>query len=243
VETRSRVATIPVTGVWMMLLAAALAMGCGVSKSKYMDLTKNRDDLAAKNQQLQASLDQANKDKAALESQNAQLAGHVQEMEAASQQGQQASEATKQSYQEMANKLQPEVSSGNVQLTQLKDVINMDLSQDVLFKPGSTELDPKGKEILTKVATQLKPTNYQIAVIGFTDNQKVGKGLVAKYPTNWELGAARAARIVRLFEQEGIDSKRLSAISFGAGRPVESNATKEGRAKNRRIEIKLRPTD
>jgi chemotaxis protein MotB len=228
----------------MMLLAAALAVGgCGVSNSKYMDLTKNRDELAAKNQQLQASLDQANKDKAALESQNAQLSGHVQEMEAAAQQGQQASEATKQGYQDMANKLQGEVNSGEVQMTQLKDVISMNLSEDILFKAGSSELDAKGKQILTKVATELKPTNYQVAVIGYTDNQKVGKGLTARYPTNWELGAARAASIVRLFEQEGIEPKRLSAISFGSARPVESNATPEGRAKNRRIEIKLRPND
>src|SRR5262245_48029174 len=203
----------------MILMAAALAVGgCGVSKSQYMDLTKNRDDLAAKNQQLQAGLDQANKDKAALEAQNAQLAGHVQEMEAAAQSGSQETEATKAAYQTMAGHLQNEVSSGQVEITQLKDVISLNLAQDILFKTGSAELDARGKEILTKVATELKPSSYQIGVIGYTDNQQISKSLSAKYPTNWELGAARAARIVRLFEEQGIEKKRLSAISFGSGR-------------------------
>jgi chemotaxis protein MotB len=81
-----------------------------------------------------------------------------------------------------------------------------------------------------------------VLVTGHTDNQKIGPSLAKRYPTNWELGGARAATIVRLFEESGIPKERLAAVSFADGRPKQPNDTPEGRAKNRRIEIRLRPT-
>ena len=65
--------------------------------------------------------------------------------------------------------------------------------------------------------------------------------LKERYPTNWELAGARAASVVRLFAQSGIDGTRLSAVSRGDTRPVADNRTPQGRALNRRIEIRLRP--
>ena len=74
-----------------------------------------------------------------------------------------------------------------------------------------------------------------------TDNIAVGPRLKQRYPTNWELAGARAASVVRLLSESGVANDRLSAVSFGPFYPVESNDTSAGRARNRRIEIRLLP--
>jgi chemotaxis protein MotB len=79
-----------------------------------------------------------------------------------------------------------------------------------------------------------------IRVEGHTDNVPIGPSLRAKYPTNWELGSARAINVVRYLQRDaGIEPLRLSAVSYGQYRPVASNRTAAGRSKNRRIEIIL----
>ena len=78
-------------------------------------------------------------------------------------------------------------------------------------------------------------------VIGHTDDRPIGPALIKQYPTNWELAGARAASVVRLFDDSGLTAKRMLAVSVADSQPVASNKTAEGRAKNRRIEIRLRP--
>jgi chemotaxis protein MotB len=68
-----------------------------------------------------------------------------------------------------------------------------------------------------------------------------GPKLAENYPTNWALAAARSSAVVALMAKKGIPEKQLVAISFGATRPVATNDTPEGRAANRRIEVRLRP--
>ena len=117
----------------------------------------------------------------------------------------------------------------------------MSVAQDILFDSGSAEVDKSGTEILGRVAVQLKKSSHQILVIGHTDNKPIGSALVKRYPTNWELAGARAASVVRLFAHSGLPTKRLYAVSVADVQPVASDATPEGRARNRRIEIRLRP--
>jgi chemotaxis protein MotB len=242
-ETRSHFSSIPVRASLMLLMAAALAAGCGVSKSKYENITKERDDLATQNTQLKTNLDQATKDKAQLESDKAALDSQVKEMDAKIQE-QQAKEAEfKATYDQMIKHMESEMNSGKVEIQQMKDGISVNLAQDILFPSGSADLDKSGKELLLKVSEDLKASPYQVIVTGNTDNQKIGGKLASKYPSNWELGGARASRIVRLFEDSGITKDRLAAVSFADSRPREANETPEGRAKNRRIEIKLRPME
>jgi chemotaxis protein MotB len=162
-------------------------------------------------------------------------------MEAIAAEHQKALEANKAQYDAMVGKLQGELSSGKIEIEQMRDGINVNLAQDILFKSGSADLDKTGRELLLKVADNLKASPYQVIVTGHTDNQKIGGALAKKYPTNWELGAARAAQIVRVFEGAGIGKDRLAAVSFSDSRPRDPNETNEGRARNRRIEIRLRP--
>jgi chemotaxis protein MotB len=86
-------------------------------------------------------------------------------------------------------------------------------------------------------------STYEVAVIGHTDNQKIGPSLAKTFPSNWTLGGARAVTIVRLFEDAGVAPQRLLAESAGEYRPRADNGTAEGREKNRRIEVRLRPIE
>jgi hypothetical protein len=78
-------------------------------------------------------------------------------------------------------------------------------------------------------------------VQGHTDDVAIRGALAARYPTNWELAAARAARVVRALEAAGVPPARLSAVSLGQHRPIVAGDSPEARAENRRIEIRLVP--
>lgn len=113
--------------------------------------------------------------------------------------------------------------------------------QDDLFESYENfNLTPKGKESLRVLASELKRKKGEIWVMGHTDNVKIGPSLRSIYPTNLELSTIRAAAVVRFLISCGIDHKRLAAMGYGPSRPVASNDTKEGRKRNRRIEILMR---
>ncbi len=120
--------------------------------------------------------------------------------------------------------------------------INLDELVDQLeYGSGEVTIKPGGIKILDQIADYLKTvTDKHIRVEGHADNVEIGPSLKAQYPTNWELSKARASFVVQyLIEKGGLDSAQLSAVGYGDTRPVASNATEEGRRKNRRIEIVL----
>ena len=114
-----------------------------------------------------------------------------------------------------------------------------------LFPSGSARLSQRGVSVIERVGDQLKDRNqgYRVDVQGHTDNVPIRGDLTRRYPTNWELAAARASSVVRVLEGRGVGAKRLSAVSLGEYHPVESNRSPQGRAKNRRIEIRLVPLE
>ena len=115
------------------------------------------------------------------------------------------------------------------------------LLQDDLFESYENfNLTKKGKESLRVLASELKRKKGEIWVMGHTDNVKIGPSLQTVYPTNLELSTLRAAAVVRFLISCGISHKRLVAMGYGPSRPVGSNDTKEGRKRNRRIEILIR---
>jgi chemotaxis protein MotB len=145
------------------------------------------------------------------------------------------------SYDALVTDLEAEVSSGQIEIQRLREGLRLNVSDEVLFASGSADLDEKGRKVLVKVATQLKQLEDTILVRGHTDDRPIGGALAQRFPTNWELAAARAARVVRLLEERGVPSKRLTALSLGSNDPVAPNDSAENRARNRRIEILLVP--
>ncbi len=119
-------------------------------------------------------------------------------------------------------------------------LIEVEIRTDILFPSGSATLSPNAIPIIERLADVLKPFGNPIRVEGHTDNRPIK---TVAFPSNWELSAARAASVVRLFATAGIDPVRLSVIGKGEFQPVQSNATPEGRNANRRVVIVILSTD
>ncbi|RKY02559.1 hypothetical protein DRP77_07715 [Candidatus Poribacteria bacterium] len=104
----------------------------------------------------------------------------------------------------------------------------------VMFDSGSAQIRPEFIPILRKVAEEIKRLPNKVRIEGHTDNRPIHTW---KFPSNWELSAARATSVLRFFIGEGIDPDRLFAVGYGEYRPIAPNDTEEGRAQNRRVEI------
>lgn len=144
-------------------------------------------------------------------------------------------------YDELMTDLESEVSSGQIEIERLREGLRLNVSDDVLFATGSAELDRIGRDVLVKVAGRLKELTDFIEIRGHTDDRRIHGSLAKRFPSNWELAAARAARVTRLLEQEGVPGDRLAAVSLGPNDPLVANDSPENRARNRRIEIRLKP--
>ena len=150
---------------------------------------------------------------------------------------------TKKLYDELVGGLSKELEAKQIKISELKDGISVNLSESILFPSGSAILSDTGIDVIKKVSGSLKNIPHQIIVAGFTDNVAIKGELAKQYPSNWELAGARAASVVRLLESEGVDSDKMTAVSYGENKPVASNDNWKTRAQNRRIEIRLRPVD
>lgn len=116
------------------------------------------------------------------------------------------------------------------------DRLRMVIQDTILFNPGSMNINDKGKSVLQKIAASVKENPDQhIRVEGHTDNDLPKN---AKF-NNWELSAARAIAVIQYLEAAGLEPSKLSAVAFGANRPVATNDTETGRLQNRRIELVL----
>lgn len=108
------------------------------------------------------------------------------------------------------------------------------------FASDSATLQPVGEEVIDTVASVLKAVPSQVEVEGYTDDVPITGG---PYTSNWELSGARAsAAVVRLISHDGITPSRLIAVGFGTTHPIASNASPEGRAKNRHVDIVILTT-
>ena len=134
--------------------------------------------------------------------------------------------------------LKQEIGEGLVNVDREDDKVIITGGSAGAFKSGSAELTNKAREIMSKIAEQNKKGRSEILVMGHTDNVPLTFG--SNYRDNWDLAAARSASVVQqLSRNDTLDPKRMKAISYGETRPVESNDTTQGRAKNRRIEIEI----
>ncbi|HBB58582.1 MAG TPA: hypothetical protein DCZ87_07885 [Chitinophagaceae bacterium] len=130
---------------------------------------------------------------------------------------------------------------GDINIKVDKGVVYVDISDKLLFKTGSYEITDRANEVLGKVAMVLKnQPDLEFMVEGHTDAIPFnGSGIISD---NWDLSAMRATTVVRLLQKKhGLDPARMVAAGRGEYRPVADNATKEGRAANRRTRIVVLP--
>lgn len=126
---------------------------------------------------------------------------------------------------------------------ELHDVFSVDRAQDgvylrmqssALFASGSGTLEPRAVPMLGYLAEITTTIDVRSVVSGHADNQPIS---TPQFASNWELSAARAAGVARHLVAAGQDPEMVRVESFGEFKPVESNATPEGRARNRRVEV------
>ena len=139
--------------------------------------------------------------------------------------------------------LKEQINTQQIKLEKLAGKLKVTFVDKILFNSGSAKVNPEGEELLARLAESLRQNKDQdIIVQGHTDNVLIRSELRAKYPSNWELSAARSAAVVRfLTVKAGVDPQRLVASGYSFYRPLASNLTEVGRQQNRRIEIILTP--
>lgn len=115
--------------------------------------------------------------------------------------------------------------------------VRIQVAASRLFPSGSAELKASSVSALDKIGALLKESNRQIIIEGHTDDEPIRTKL---YPSNWELSAARATKIVRyLIARHDIPPSRLTAVAYADQKPVAPNTSETNRAKNRRIEVMI----
>jgi len=241
--------------VSLYLAIAVLVLGGCVSTGRFEGVVQERDDAlaqvattASERDALAAERDALAKERSQLLEERSELNRQVEMIEAqkaaAAREAEQvrAEMASQQAvFESLQQTFAREQEQNQVKIEMMKSGVKVNLDNEILFPSGSAMLNETGVDVLKRAAAELKKSPYQTLVAGYTDNVAISDKLLDRYPSNWELAGARAASVVRLFEAEGVPSAQMLAISFGENSPVESNDTPEGRNKNRRIEILLRP--
>lgn len=151
----------------------------------------------------------------------------------------------KSTYDELVSKMESEIQRGEITISELQGRLTVNMVERILFDSGKADVKPAGLEVLKRVGDILKQSaDKEIRVEGHTDNVPISPRLQNIFPSNWELSTARANNVVHFLQEKvGIPGERLSASGLGEFRPVADNATSEGRAQNRRIQIVLVPLE
>ena len=135
--------------------------------------------------------------------------------------------------------LKQEIGKGLAEVQREKDRVVVTVGSAGAFSSGSAKLTNQARAIMQKIAKVSGKGAGQVNVSGHTDNVPLIFG--GQYRDNWDLAAARASSVVQeLAKANTIPSEKLKAISFGETKPIEQNDTREGREKNRRIEIEIK---
>jgi len=213
------------------------------------DLKKENSLLKAETKDLSQNLETLQKDVSkfrdqivALQKKNEVLQSKTKDLE---RQKEEEVLAMKGTYENLLENMKSEIEKGKITITQLRGKLKVNMLDEILFDSGETTIKPQGIEVLKRVGSiLLNVKDKAINIEGHTDNVPIGAELRKKYPTNWELSVVRATNVARyLQEKSGINPILLSATGYGEYKPVASNETEEGKAKNRRIEIVLVPKE
>jgi len=134
--------------------------------------------------------------------------------------------------------LRPQIEKGDITVDLNNERLLINLASSYLFGSGQDELKPAGADALKQVGAVLKDfPEYKVAVDGHTDNVPIQGTLKKKFPSNKELSEARAAHAAKVLTESGLGA--ATTHGYADTQPVEPNTTEAGRAKNRRIEVRV----
>jgi len=232
-------------------VAAAVALGGCVSQGTYDKLEADkaqevgtlqaqRETLERERNTLREDKAVLEKDKAVLEKDKSALEQDKSALELEKAKLLDASRQTQKQYDALVADLSQELKKGELQVRRYKDMLTVEVAEQLFFDSGRAALKDSGKAVLKKVADALKSyEDKAIRVVGHTDNVPIAKSLQQRFPSNWELSSARATTVVRFLQESGIEPERLVATGRAEYAPVAPNDSEAGRQKNRRIEITL----
>jgi chemotaxis protein MotB len=142
-------------------------------------------------------------------------------------------------YEDVIGRFQSLISAGQLSVSISRGRLAINLPQDILFESGSATIGREGRTTLTQVARVLADIpDRQFQVEGHTDDVPIQ---TARFPSNWELSAARALSVIHLLQEQGVRPENISGGAFGEYQPVADNEAPSGRRLNRRIEIVMVP--
>lgn len=209
--------------VFLFLAMFALS-GCS-----YIQKARRTDDLEIENQNLRVRIAQLQKDK-------------TKEVERVVKQKDRELSELEKAKLELEDALKKEIGNYKAKLEMTERGLVITFLSEVFFDSGKDVIRGDGEESLHKVAGVLNQNvpNSNVAIEGHTDNQPIK---YSRWKSNWELSSARALAVLHyLIDECKVKPTRLSANGYGEFRPVASNDTKEGRQKNRRVEIVILPS-
>jgi chemotaxis protein MotB len=138
--------------------------------------------------------------------------------------------------EKLENVLKPMVDKGLISVKRNDYWVELEMNSELLYLSGEATLTKKSKTLLKEIAAVISLLPNAVHIEGHTDNVPIKN---IKYPSNWELSAARASSVVQELANEGVNPKRLSAIGYGEFQPLGENTNLEGRFKNRRVTMVL----
>lgn len=228
------------------LFLSVFALAACVSSSKHQKLMSElegqlQEQRAANDENkrtiegLEQKLLSTTKDKGELKSSLDEMKKAMEEMRA-----RQAEERKRlKEFQDLTARFKRLTDNGTLSVRIVDGKMVVSLGSDVLFPSGSAKLSKDGIAAIKEVGTQLAAIagkRYQVE--GHTDNVPIS---TANFASNWELASSRALTVVKAMIEAGMPAERVSAASFADTAPVQSNATVEGKAANRRIAIVVVP--
>lgn len=233
-------------GIVTVFLASSLLAACSPSRKELQaELDDTRTKLEQSEQQRQTlaqkitALEQEIADRQQLIAKlEADAAAGAQELDALRDEQRRRQEELK-TFRELFERLRALIDAGTIQVSFRKGRMIVELPSAVLFDSGKTELKADGKAAIEKVTEALATVAHRDLVIaGHTDTVPIN---TRRYKNNWELSTQRAVVVVSYMIEKGFPADHLAAAGYGEIDPIADNATEEGKAMNRRIEIQLMP--
>ena len=246
--------------IFLITAVAGIFMSSCVAKKKYLEARANADQLRADSVRLASQLASQNDNLSNIQKSNASLQQQISSLQKQMDSANRTSAGELAQSQRRLENLQALIDQQRKTTSELRQKMTealkgfnsneltvaikngkvyVSLQENLLFPSGSAVVNPKGKQALGKLAGVLTINpDINVNIEGHTDSIPIR----SRYEDNWALSVARATSIVRILTKDyGIDPVRIVASGHSLYDPVDSNMSKEGRARNRRTEIILSP--